>query len=165
MLTTWKFSEGFILIKLPHHGTSLTLLILRGSFALLTRTDGSSHAKTSTTSILELGICIAGLNAALYSGPHIRDLDKLLEYHDTAKPPDDYGDFHPLRCETDLSGRLLDSVEGAISWRKNTAGRRVYVDSTGSEIRRGSRRPVGRVSTHERKKIVEGKKERVGAPC
>ena len=89
---------------------------------------------------------IAGFNAALYSGPHIKKLDK---NENLQGPADDDATIYPLRRETDLSGRLLGTVEGATGYRKKKAGRRVLVDSTFSEIRRGSRRPIGRVSTDE----------------
>ena len=59
---------------------------------------------------------------------------------------------------TDLSGRPLDPVDGAVGYRINKAGRRVLVDSLGSEIRRGSRRPVGRVSTENWIRLPEVEK-------
>ena len=56
----------------------------------------------------------------------------------------------------------MDPAEGAIGWRVNKAGRRVQVDSTGSEIRRGSRRPIGRVSSDDWKKLTEDQKDEWG---
>ena len=53
---------------------------------------------------------------------------------------------------------MLDTVEGAIGYRKNKAGRRVLVDSTMSEIRRGSRRPIGRVSSAQWNKLTSDEK-------
>ena len=101
---------------------------------------------------------IAGLNAALYSGPYIKELDKIDSDLKHKGPLDDDGTVYPLTRETDLSGRLLDTVEGAIGYRKNKAGRRVLVDSTLSEIRRGSRRPIGRVSSAQWNKLTSDEK-------
>lgn len=71
----------------------------------------------------------------MYSDPYIEELAKI-ESHEG--PPDDAGAVYPLTRETDRSGRLLDTVEGAIGYRKNKASRSVLVYSTLSEIRRGS---------------------------
>ena len=93
---------------------------------------------------------IAGLNRVMYGGPHIKECDKIVERKEDDKPADEEtGDVHPLSRATDLSGRMMDPIEGAIGYRRNAAGRRVLVDSFGSEIRKGSRRPIGRISTED----------------
>ena len=74
-------------------------------------------------------------------------------------PADVEGDIIPLSRAMDLSGRPLDPVDGAIGYRTNKAGRRVLVDCLGSEIRKGSRRPIGRVSTEEWNKLSSEEKE------
>ena len=56
----------------------------------------------------------------------------------------------------------MHPAEGAIGWRINKAGRRVQVDSTGSEIRRGSRRPIGRVSSKDWKNLTDEQKDEWG---
>ena len=94
---------------------------------------------------------IAGLNSALYRGPHIIDLDKVQKFPDAEKPldKDDLDDRTIDEYETDLSGMPYGDPEAVRGYRTNKAGRRVLIDSTGSEIRRGSRRPIGRISTKE----------------
>ena len=98
---------------------------------------------------------IAGLSRALYGHRVVPEADKIDKVDETAKPADDEGDIHPFPPETfdgrgtDIGGRLLDPFDGAIGYRINKAGRRVQVDSLGSEIRRGSRRLVGRITTKD----------------
>ena len=47
---------------------------------------------------------IAGLNAALYKGPPIPELDKIKKAVEEDKPIDDAGELPPAKLETDLSG-------------------------------------------------------------
>ena len=101
---------------------------------------------------------IAGLNRALYMHRKIPEADKIEVISDDAKLVDDGElDIQPLIRETDISGQPVD---GAIGFRVNKAKRRVLVDCLGSEIRQGSSRPVGQVSTKDWKKLSrEEKKE------
>ena len=91
---------------------------------------------------------IAGLSSALYRGPHIIDLDKIRKHPESDKPIDkEEPDDLAVQQVTDLSGFPCGDLEAVRAYRTNKAGRRVLIDATGSEIRKGSRRPIGRIST------------------
>ena len=93
---------------------------------------------------------IAGLSSALYRGPHILELDKIRKHPDCDKPIEEEEPDDPaVEQVTDLSGFPYGDPEAVRGYRTNKAGRRVLIYATGSEVRKGSRRPVCRISIKE----------------
>ena len=86
---------------------------------------------------------IAGLNNALYEGPHIKHVDKVKKVTTQQKPLDTEG-THPAALRgTDLSGLLYNADEIARARQVLRDGKRIWVDSIGVEVRPGSSRPIG----------------------
>ena len=75
---------------------------------------------------------IAGLNAALYRGPYIVDLDKLVKHDESDKPFDKDDTHDPVEQVIDLSGFPHGDPGAVRGYRRNKAGRRVNIDITGS---------------------------------
>ena len=78
---------------------------------------------------------IAGLSAALYRGPYIVDLAKLVKHVESDKPLDKDDIHDPVEQVIDLSGFPHGDPGAVRGYRRNKAGRRVKIDITGSEIR------------------------------
>ena len=79
--------------------------------------------------------------------------DKIKRVIETGKPQDDAGIKPPATLETDLSGVSYFEDEIAKGYRHLRNGRRVLVDTTGTEIRCNSRRPLEFYSGDEWKKV------------